>query len=125
MHKCINALIFRKGKLLFVEKTDVWILPGGKVLSKESDSDCLIREFAEELSDTRIRNIRYYSEFNGTSPHRGDPILARVYFADLDGNLGKPSEEITDVRYFSGSEEIRCSSLTQKIIDSIKKKGYF
>ncbi len=126
MRTAINASIFVHGKLLIVEKKQSWILPGGKPHIGESDEYCLKREIAEELSGTRIQNLRLYDEFEGETPHVGDILRARVYFADLDGCLHGPSAEIGDFAWldYLHRDSYSLSPLTRKIVDSFYQRGH-
>ena len=87
MRTAINAAIIKDKKLLLVRKKNTWILPGGKPESGENDLECLTREINEELSGTKIKDISFYREFKGKTPHKRDIINAKVYFAKLDGKL--------------------------------------
>jgi len=40
----------------------------GKPEKNEPNLDCLSRELKEEISIKKLYNIRYYSEFQGTTP---------------------------------------------------------
>ncbi len=99
MRLILGAVIIQDKKLLIVRKKKHWILPGGKPEGNETDQECLIRETAEELSDTKLKNLRFYKDFIGTSAHDGDTIKLRIYFADIDGKLGKPSQEISELAW--------------------------
>ena len=87
MRVAIGAIVIRENSLLLVRKRNSWILPGGKIEDGEGDLECLSREIDEELSGTKIRNEVFYGEFEGRTPHRGDILKNRVYFADIDGYL--------------------------------------
>jgi len=91
MRTAINAAIISARRILLVQKNETWILPGGKPEEGEEDSACLGREFGEELSGTQLENLSYYGEFEGRTPHTGDVLAAKVYFADIKGELGRPS----------------------------------
>ena len=82
--------------------------------------ECLIR------SRRRIiwKNIRYHSEFEGTTPHKRDVLRTRVYFADLEGPLNQVSAEITEYAWVKNTDNYNLSDITNKIVDSLKKEGY-
>lgn len=124
MRLAINATIIKEKSVLLVKKQEYWILPGGKPNDGESDRECLCREVSEELSGTQIGDIRYYQKFKGKSPHKGDIIIARVYFAYLKGELKKPSSEISDAKFFSINNYCNVSELTSLIIENLKQDGY-
>lgn len=120
MRTAINAIIIKDKKLLLTKKNETWILPGGKPNENETDLDCLKREVAEELSNTKIKNIRFYSNFQGITPHKGDIIETHAYFCDLDGTLNKTSAEILDVKFVNDFENYNLSDTTKKIVEKLK-----
>jgi ADP-ribose pyrophosphatase YjhB (NUDIX family) len=124
MRLAINAAIIQEGEILLIKKEKTWILPGGKPRAEESDITCLCREVDEELSGTQIDNIRYYNDFKGITPHKGDVLRAKVYFADIKGVLRSPSSEIIEHAWVSDSSKYNVSDITSKILESLKEKGY-
>ena len=127
MRTVINTAIFEYGKLLLVRKGDVYILPGGKLNEGESDEECLRREIREELSGTEIRGLQFYREFRGISPHKKQPIISKVYFADIYGRLGDASCEIESFTWvpFIHIPNYNLSDITKDIADSLNKDGRF
>ena len=124
MRIAIGAAIIQEGRLLLVKKKESWILPGGKPETGESDLACLCREVAEELSGTRLRVTRYFGEFYGRSPHTRDLIQVRVYFADLESELGLPGQEIGDSAWVADPCDYTLSKITSQIFRSLQRFGY-
>ncbi len=124
MRAAVNAAIIDYGKLLLVKKKDVWILPGGKPEKGEDDFQCLEREVSEELSGTILENFVYYGEFTGKTPHKGDFLTARVYFADIKGTLYNPSSEISDYAWAENPIAFNLSDITYKIVSSLVNDGF-
>ncbi len=126
MRVAIGAVVIRENSLLIVKKRNSWILPGGKIEEGESDLECLSREVGEELSGTKICNEIFYGEFEGRTPHRGDILKSRVYFAGIDGPLRDVYERdsISEVRWVENFERYNLSKITSKIVDSLKKDRY-
>ncbi len=121
MRVAINAAIIQDSRLLLVRKVESWILPGGKPKEGEEDLVCLRREVREELSGTELNNFRFCGDFEGITPHKGDKLRARVYFADIDGQLGQPSAEIAEYAWIGkDTSSFRLSDITRKIIESLK-----
>jgi len=124
MRIAINAVVIQKGNILLVKKRSTWILPGGKPEGEESDIQCLIREITkEEIPGTRLTNFKFYGEFTGKTPHRGDILLAKVYLAEIQGKI-KPDAEIVDVEWVKKPENYNLSEITEKIIKDLRNKGY-
>jgi len=125
MKKAISAAIIRNKKILLVRKKQIWILPGGKPKARESDIECLCREFGEELPEVQIKNFSLYREFEGITPHKKYALKARIYFADMEGTP-RPSAEILESGWFGYREisEHKVSEISRKIINSLKEDNY-
>lgn len=97
----VGAIVIREGKILLVNNHGNWSLPGGTREENESDVECLAREFSEEFSGTKIKNIRKYDEFCGVSPRNRNPIRVRAYLAEVDGKLRQPNGTDEDVKEYA------------------------
>jgi len=80
--------------------------------------------FIERSQRRIIWNIKYYGEFEGITPHEGDILKTKVYFADIKGQLGQPAMEIAEYDWISNVNEYNLSDITSKILDSLTKDGY-
>jgi len=124
MRKAINLAVIENKKILLVKKNETWILPGGKPdYPEESDEDVLIREFGQELPETKIKILNYYKSFIGKTPHKGDELEAKIYFGKVF-DLGNPSSEINNVKYVRDFDNYLLSDITSKIINSLKNDNY-
>lgn len=119
----ICAAIIQENKILLVRKKETWILPGGKPEQNESDLECLIREFGQELPHLKLRNIRQYKSIPGKSPHKKDNILTAIYLADASGEI-TPSAEINASMWSDNPEALNLSDATHKAIISLRQDGY-
>ncbi|MBU3958115.1 MAG: NUDIX domain-containing protein [Nanoarchaeota archaeon] len=124
MRTAIGAAIIDEEKILLVRKRQSWILPGGKPKPDESDIECLCREVSEELSGTQIDNIRYYGGFEGRTPHTGDILRVKVYFADIKGELYQSAAEIAAYGWINNPSRYKLSDITSKIVDSLTRDEY-
>lgn len=126
MRTAINAVIIQDKKLLLVKKNLTWILPGGKVENNESDLECLCREIDEELSGTKIKEISFYNQFFGKTPHKGDILRANVYFAKIDGELYsvREGDSISELSWVNNFNDYNLSEITSKIVNSLKKDNF-
>ena len=124
MRKAISGVVIRDGKILLVRKNETWILPGGKPHEKESDIECLCREFGEELSGMEIEDIRYYDFFEGITPHKKDMLKVETYFCETSESVGKPSQEINGVEWVKDFSHYNISDITNKVIESLKQDKY-
>ncbi len=126
MRKVIDAISFKDGKILVVKKKDIWILPGGKPEEGEDDIECLLRECKEELPDSQFIITKKYKEFIGQTPHTGDIIITKTYFAKVSGSI-KPSAEISEANFISKEDisSIPLSDITSQIIESLIEDKIF
>lgn len=125
MRKAIGAAVIDSGRILLVRKGSHWILPGGKPEGNESDLECLAREVGEELSGTKLKDIKFYGTFEGITPHKGDLLTAEVYFAQIDGHLNpvRPGDTIKESCWVSREDaegKYLLSDITKKVVDSLR-----
>jgi|SRR3989344_2783396 len=125
MRQAINAVVIKDKRILLVRKRETWILPGGKPEERETDVDCLNREFSQELPELILIIGSFYGFFKGKTPHTEDILESKIYFADVEGDK-KPSAEISESAWVSRKEmrAYNLSDITYKIIDSLKKDRY-
>jgi len=120
MRESVNAAIIKNNELLLVRKRQSWILPGGKPKQNESDLECLCREVKEELSGTKIKNLRYQGKFEGYT-HKGEEFRIKLYLVDVNGRINDPSCEIEESRWVKDLEIYEFSDVYLKVIKFIKK----
>lgn len=120
MRTAINTISFKEGKLLLVKKKEVWILPGGKPNTDETDPACLFREGQEELPEAQFFIQEKYKDFVGRTPHSGDLLTAKTYFAEVSGSV-VPSGEISAADFVSRNKigEFSLSEITSQIVESL------
>jgi ADP-ribose pyrophosphatase YjhB (NUDIX family) len=124
MRKVICVAAIKNGKILLVKKKNVWILPGGKLENIESEQQCLIREFKEELPNVTLSDIRYYNDnFFGITPYSQKKRQAVVYFGNVSGNT-TPSAEINDSTWTTEPEKFNLSEITTKIVLSLRQTAH-
>ena len=126
MRTAINAAIIQDNKLLMVRKKLTWILPGGKPEIGENDLECLCREIDEELSGTKIKDIQHYNQFEGKTPHKGDVLRAKVYFANIEGQLYsvRDDDSISELKWVDDFSQYNLSDITSKIVNSLRQDKY-
>lgn len=123
MRKAIDAAIIKNGCILLVRKKKVWILPGGKPETGESDVQTLFREVREELPQLVLQNPEYFGTFVGITPHKGDELQVEVYLAEADGNITS-SAEVNKAEWVKTPEEYNLSDITRKIVLSLRQNGH-
>lgn len=124
MREGIHAVVFRGNEILFVKKRDFWLLPGGKVEYVENYSECLSREFFEEVGGA-VSIGRFYKSFFGKTPN-GRDLVSHVYFANIKGALSGPIAEdsISEHRWIADFESYNLSEITLDVINSLRRDGY-
>ncbi len=120
----IGAAIINDGRILLVRNEQSWVLPDGKPESGESDIECLCREVSEKLSGTQLDNIRYYGVFEGRTPNTRDVLMAKVYFADIKGELHQPTAEIAAYDWVEDPSQYNLSDITSKIVYFLTRDEY-
>ena len=120
----ITGAIIKEQSILLVKKRGVWIVPGGKIQERETDEECLVREYREELSGTQIEIKGFYGKFLGKNIRRTDNVFNKVYFADIIGNLGLPSAEIEASGYFRDFQGVNLSEIASRITCSLRRDKY-
>jgi len=119
----VALVVIEKGKILLVRKKDYWILPGGKIEKGESEIECLLREFKEELPKVKIKRLQFYNVFYGNSPQRKKPIFLKVYLGEIEGEI-TPSSEIEEACFVKDPLKLNLVNVTRKVILSLIEKGY-
>ncbi len=109
----VGGIVIQNKHVLMVTVNGYDIFPGGKKdYFKESDEECLKREFREELSGTEIFVGDLFKKTSGIDPLSGKRIYSTLYFCyHLDG-VGNPSAEVTHKK-FVNSKDISNLNLTE------------
>lgn len=127
MRVAICVAVIQNGRILLVRKRKTWILPGGKPESGESNLQCLVREVREELPGINLKNLQFYKSFEGRTPHQGDILKAKVYFADIEDKTEaklKTGAEINAMKWTQNPERCSLSEITEKIVNSLYQDNY-
>ena len=126
MIRAISAAIIKNKKILLVRKKETWILPGGKPENNESPLETLTREVREELSETKIKNQKYYNTFYGITPHSKKNLEVTVYLAELDGPLNMVTEKdsILEYQWVKKNTSHNLSETTAKILHTLENNNY-
>ncbi|NCN86531.1 NUDIX hydrolase [archaeon] len=120
------GIVIQDGKVLSVETGGYTVFPGGEPKEFESGCDCLIREFSEELSGTKIKIENHYRDFLSIDPKNDEPFLCKNYFVTLSSPLGKPSLEVYNVRWIDSTflDVLKFSDSSKKTLVSLIQDGF-
>ncbi len=124
----VKGIIFNKGKVLIVKRTDyddvgggTWECPGGKIDFGEDLVAALVREVKEEVGlDITVEKILYATTFN-TDPMRQVVIL--TYLCRSVENEITLSDEHVDFLWAT-KEQLR-QSLLASIVEDFEKNDIF
>lgn len=121
----INIADVTSKKILLIYKNNYWVLPGCKLLKKENEKNCLLRECYKDFPLTKIYIHKKYKSFVVKNLNKNTLLLARVYLGKVEGIIS-PSSKISDYGRFSKEEvlKINISEITKKIIISLIKDGH-
>ena len=126
----IGLAVIHNNKLLVVRKknTDKFILPGGKRIAGENDTDTLKREIKEELQcdiDTGI--LKFIGEFEDIAANEYNTIInIRLYVGALPSDSIKVDNEIIEYIWFNCSKDNvqnLSRSIKNKIIPNLISSG--
>jgi ADP-ribose pyrophosphatase YjhB (NUDIX family) len=101
----VRAAAFRDGRVLLVREISDggWTLPGGWADVNQTAAECVIREVAEESGfqarALKLAAVHDYRKRHG--PRRIDSIYKMFFICELTGGSAKPSDETSDVAFFS------------------------
>jgi ADP-ribose pyrophosphatase YjhB (NUDIX family) len=91
MAKSSKLVAVRGSKVLLVRRRRdrLWMFPGGRKRSRESEKDCLRREIKEELPKLRLGRVRLWKEVKAKNRRSGRKMsdaffLARKASAQLE-----------------------------------------
>jgi len=110
-------------KILLVQKSGSWFLPGGKVEDDEADLECLKREMTEELPYALCLIDDYYGEYMGTTPNTKSPANVKVWKGTWLRGSTTPANEIEDSRWVTAAEaaSLNVSEISRDIIYDLQR----
>lgn len=101
----VRGAVFREERVLLVQElTDGrWTLPGGWADVNQSPSFCVEREIREEsgFEARAVKLAAVYDFQKRNRPHHKDSIYKLFFICDLIGGAARPSNETSDVGFFS------------------------
>jgi 8-oxo-dGTP pyrophosphatase MutT (NUDIX family) len=124
IEKCA-AIILDDHRLLVVRKrgSSVFISPGGKIASGETQLECLKRELAEELS-VQLASATPFGTFERPSAVEDDMITIHVWFTAIIGTCIACSE-IEELRWISATDILPLGSVfAECVIPDLVRLGY-
>jgi ADP-ribose pyrophosphatase YjhB (NUDIX family) len=83
MAKSSKLVAVRGSKVLLVRRRRdrLWMFPGGRKRSRESEKDCLRREIKEELPKLRLGRVRLWKEVKAKNRRSGRKMSDAIFLA--------------------------------------------
>jgi ADP-ribose pyrophosphatase YjhB (NUDIX family) len=104
----VRGAAFRDGRVLLVREISDggWTLPGGWADVNQTAAECVVREVAEESGfQARAVKLAAVHDYRKRHPPRHiDSIYKMFFICELTGGSARPSDETSDVGFFSPQE---------------------
>ena len=101
----VRGAAFRDGRVLMVREVSDggWTLPGGWADVNQTAAECVVREIAEESGfHARALKLAAVHDYRKRHPPRHvDSIYKLFFICELTGGSASPSEETSEVAFFS------------------------
>ena len=104
----VRGAAFRDGQVLMVREVSDgrWTLPGGWADVNQTAAECVIREISEESGfQARVLRLAAVHDYRKRNRlHHIDSIYKMFFICELVGGSARPSQETSDVGFFSRSK---------------------
>ena len=126
IHHKIAGIIIKDGKLLICRKYDEphFIMPGGKILDRESQKTALSRELKEELN-VEVAEMKYWNTYQAVHfKEKNKLVVMETYIISIKGKP-KATKEINEIKWIDSSYKkrgIKVASINEDfLIPELKK----
>src|ERR1700716_2265157 len=81
MAKSSKLVASKRGRVLLVrrKRDGLWMFPGGRKRSRESDKDCLRREIKEELPKLKLGRVKLWKEVKAKNRRSGRKMSDAIF----------------------------------------------
>lgn len=128
IHHKIAGVIIKNKKLLMVRKYGEphFIMPGGKIINRETKEQTLKRELKEELN-VNLKSMRFFAIKEAVHFQDKNKIVKmEMYFAEIEGEP-KATSEINEIRWIDSNYKghgIKLALINKEFtIPELKRKG--
>jgi 8-oxo-dGTP pyrophosphatase MutT (NUDIX family) len=82
--KSAKLIAVKRGKVLLVRRRrdGLWMFPGGRKRSRETERECLRREIKEELPGLRLGRVRLWKEVKAKNKRSGRKMSDAIFVAE-------------------------------------------
>jgi 8-oxo-dGTP diphosphatase len=83
MAKSSKLIVAKRGKVLLVRRRSdrLWMFPGGRKRTRETEKECIRREIKEELPKLRLGPIRLWKEVKSKNRLSGRKMSDAIFIA--------------------------------------------
>jgi 8-oxo-dGTP diphosphatase len=122
MAKSSKLVAVKRGKVLLVRrKSDrLWMFPGGRKRSHESEKDCLSREIGEELPKLKLGPVRFWKTVTGKNRRSGRKMSDAIFVVRKStGTLKIGDKKEIDKAIWRKPRGVRLTATSRYIVDNL------
>ena len=122
MAKSSKLIAVKRGKVLLVhrKRDQLWMFPGGRKRTHESEKDCLRREIKEELPKLKLGRVRLWKEVKAKNRRSGRKMSDAIYVArKASGQLKIGDKKEIDKAIWGKPRGIRLTPTSRYVRDKL------